>query len=100
MPGIEAEAMPTLMMLDESRNKYIRNFSSGMKQRVKLAISLLCESNFILLDEPGTNLDESGIKWYKELISKYKGERILILCSNRKTEYEICDKVVDIIDYK
>lgn len=87
--------------LSESSKKPIKHFSSGMKQRLKLAVATLTEGGLIILDEPTSNLDPDGIKWFKELIHKYKGSRTLIIGSNfNEDEMELCDSQVHLRDYK
>ncbi len=90
----------TLLGLESSTNKEIRYFSSGMKQRLKLALAILSDVACILLDEPCSNLDKQGIAWYQGLLEKYTQQRTLIICSNQEYEYEICDKFISIMDYK
>lgn len=90
----------TAMHLDNAANKQIRYFSSGMKQRLKLAQAIFCNSRVLLLDEPTTNLDADGIALYHQLIKKYKKEKLLIVSSNDKQEYSFCEEVISISDYK
>lgn len=90
----------SLLGLEKSTHKEIRHFSSGMKQRLKLALAVLSDVACILLDEPCSNLDKQGINWYQELLKKYTLDRTLIICSNQEYEYEICDKSISIMDYK
>ncbi len=73
--------------LENSADKFYKDFSSGMKQRVKLCLALFSQSPFILLDEPTSNLDKKGIDWYAELIKTIvvRG-RIYIVFSNRTQE--------------
>ena len=82
--------------LQTAANKQIRYYSSGMKQRLKLAQAFFSETSTLLLDEPTTNLDEAGIKLYKSLISKYTTNRLVIVCSNDKNEYDFCGEVIRI----
>jgi ABC-type multidrug transport system ATPase subunit len=90
----------SLLGLEKSTHKEIRHFSSGMKQRLKLALAILSDVACILLDEPCSNLDKQGIAWYQELLKNYTQNRTLIICSNQEYEYEICDKSISIMDYK
>ena len=84
-----------------SINKEIRYFSSGMKQRVKLALACCSDSALVFLDEPTSNLDEKGEAWYLELIEKtISDDRLLIVCSNQAKEYSFCDQHISISDYK
>lgn len=78
--------------LGTSKKKEVRNFSSGMKQRARLALAVLSDAPLLLLDEPCTNLDERGVKWYQELIEKFSKEKLVIVCSNyNKEEYPFCE---------
>lgn len=87
--------------LSRNRNKPIKYFSSGMKQRVRLAIALLTESEVVLLDEPAANLDRKAIEWYRNLVSENSSERILIVCSNSQSEeHDFCSQSIVIDDYK
>ena len=95
IPEILAE-----LNLENAANKQLRYFSSGMKQRLKLAQAFFCNSPVLLLDEPTTNLDADGIELYHQLINKYAGEKLLIISSNDKEEYSFCEEVISISDYK
>lgn len=81
-------------------NKKISQFSSGMKQRVKLAQCLFADSPLVLLDEPCTNLDAAGIQLYHNLIKKYGTNRLIIVSSNDTAEYSFCNHIINIRDYK
>jgi ABC-type multidrug transport system ATPase subunit len=74
----------------------LKSFSSGMKQRVKLAITILSETSLILLDEPCSNLDEQGRYWYQHLIEKYLAGRTLMIASNDPFEYEMTDQSISL----
>ena len=98
---INIESFLKIIDLEKVKNKEIKYFSSGMKQRVKLGLSILTQSPILLLDEPTINLDERAIEWYKELIVTYSNDRILFIASNnQKNEYFICDKQVQIEKFK
>jgi ABC-type multidrug transport system ATPase subunit len=76
--------------LSQSVDKAIRNFSSGMKQRLKLALAFFSQSEALFLDEPCTNLDADGLKVYQNLIQNMLKDRMLIIASNQPVEYEFC----------
>ncbi len=86
--------------LQKAADKQIRYYSSGMKQRLKLAQAFFSDTTVLLLDEPTTNLDEEGIEVYKNLWAKHTANRLVIVSSNDKTEYENCNDVIRIGDYK
>jgi len=87
--------------LIRNRNKPIKYFSSGMKQRVRLALALLTESEVVLLDEPAANLDRKAIVWYRKLVAENSKDRILIVCSNSQSdEHDFCTRSIVIDDYK
>lgn len=86
--------------LERATNKQIRFFSSGMKQRVKLAQAIFSDTALLLLDEPCTNLDAEGISLYQQLIKQYGNERLIIVSSNDKVEYEFCQEQIDMRDFK
>jgi ABC-type multidrug transport system ATPase subunit len=86
--------------LIKSAVKQIRYFSSGMKQRLKLAQAFFSDTPVLLLDEPTTNLDADGIALYHSLIIKYGTGRLVIVSSNDEQEYDFCKDVIRIGDYK
>lgn len=95
LPTFTIERIISVIELDKAADKQIRYFSSGMKQRVKLAQAIFSDVPVVLLDEPTTNLDEDGIVLYKSLINNYSKERLLVVSSNDKQEYDFCDEVID-----
>jgi ABC-type multidrug transport system ATPase subunit len=80
--------------LTKAANKRIRNYSSGMKQRVKMAQAFFSDTPVILLDEPTTNLDKQGIALYHHLIKTLCNNRLVLICSNDAIEYESCSAIV------
>lgn len=72
-----------LVGLENAGNKKTKNFSLGMKQRLSIAISLIGNPDFLILDEPINGLDPSGILEIRELLLKLNYERdITILISS------------------
>jgi ABC-type multidrug transport system ATPase subunit len=100
LPGITTDAIITILGLEKAVNKQIRNYSSGMKQRVKLAQCIFSDTAIVLLDEPCTNLDTAGIELYHSLIASYCKNRLLVVSSNDEVEYGFCGERVSISDYK
>ena len=100
LPGLDTQKVILLSALQNAAHKQIRYFSSGMKQRVKLAQAIFSNVPVVLLDEPLTNLDEEGVSLYHDLIEKYCQNRLLIVSSNDKKEYSFCNEIVDMRNYK
>lgn len=92
--GLDKEKLLEATGLVNERDKYLKNFSSGMMQRVKLALALFSNVSLLLLDEPSANLDTKGFDWYKEMILEYKKNRIVLIFSNQYNEYDFCDQVI------
>jgi ABC-type multidrug transport system ATPase subunit len=90
----------TIIGLKAAANKQIRFYSSGMKQRVKLAQAIFSDVPCVLLDEPCTNLDAAGIELYHQLISDYGNNRLIIVSSNDPQEYSFCREKISITDFK
>lgn len=86
--------------LEKAAHKQIRYFSSGMKQRLKLAQCIFSNTPVLLLDEPCTNLDAEGIALYHRLITAYCKNRLVIVSSNDKAEYSFCSQQLQMNDYK
>jgi ABC-type multidrug transport system ATPase subunit len=82
------------------KNKWVKDYSSGMKQRVKLALALFADVDVVLLDEPTSNLDEKGVSWFLETLDLVINERTLILASNVEREYQTCKNIIDMQEFK
>jgi len=96
-----AKEFSAAIEIDHQIEKPIKSYSSGMKQRVKLGLTLFSNASLILLDEPTSNLDKSGVLWYKKNIEPILKERIVIVCSNDiKDEHFFCTKKIDLSNYK
>jgi ABC-2 type transport system ATP-binding protein len=100
LPSIGISAILEAVGLVNTEQKQIRFFSSGMKQRLKLAQALFSDTSVILLDEPCTNLDAEGIALYQRLVRKYGAGRLVIVSSNDPQEYDFCEKILNIMEYK
>lgn len=98
--GLDISEMLEILYLSDHRNKLVSQFSSGMKQRVKLGLSLFSEVSIVFLDEPTTNLDKKGVSWYLDLVEKYTKDQILMICSNEPREFEFCQEKLVLEDYK
>ncbi|HEX7458785.1 MAG TPA: ATP-binding cassette domain-containing protein [Ginsengibacter sp.] len=100
LSSIDTKEIIFMLGLEKSSYKQIRYFSSGMKQRVKLAQAIFSNVPAVLLDEPLTNLDDEGILLYHSLIKNYCNNRLVIVSSNDKNEYSFCEEKIDMLNYK
>lgn len=95
----EPEALKYLDFFEliHSLNKPIKEFSSGMKQRLKFIMLFLSSPKLIFLDEPFTNLDQSGIEKVKSLILRANSEgKIIVIATNDSREFELCNKSISL----
>lgn len=87
--------------LSAHKDKFIKLFSSGMRQRLKLTLAILADAPVLFLDEPTTNLDATVIDWYKNMIATYAMHKTIIVCSNSiKEEYAFCERIITMEDFK
>lgn len=98
--GISLDRLIGIMYLEKARQQLVREFSSGMKQRLKLALALYAEAPLLLLDEPTTNLDTTGVAWYLEHVQATRVGRTLLLSSNVPAEYSFCDEHILVTDFQ
>lgn len=95
-----ADVIKIIHLPKSATHKEIRFFSSGMKQRIKLAMSILSASSLLLLDEPTTNLDKQGMEWYNSLVMEYALDKTIIVASNEERDYTFCKESLNILDFK
>jgi ABC-type multidrug transport system ATPase subunit len=98
--GIDKNAVLDIMAMHNNKNKLIKYFSSGMKQRLKLALAFCADTPILMLDEPTSNLDSQGVTWYLGLVQQFALNRLTIICSNQDHEYGFCSNRLNIVDYK
>lgn len=99
--GFTIPAIIDLLAFSQAKTKPILNYSSGMKQRLKLACALLSDTPLLFLDEPTTNLDKAGIDFYLQLIGTHARNRTILVCSNMQLmESGFCDREIRIEEFK
>jgi len=86
--------------LNHITHKAIRDYSSGMKQRLKLLLVFYSDVPLLLLDEPTANLDQSGIDWYIKLKAEQTDGRTLLIASNQSHEYLGHHQLININHFK
>lgn len=100
LPSVSINQIIDIIGLSKSADKEIRYYSSGMKQRIKLAQAIFSDVPVLLLDEPCTNLDITGFDLYHSLIDTYCKEKLVVVSSNDINEYDFCGERLSISDYK
>lgn len=86
-----------LVELWESRNSKPKGFSFGMKQRTALAIALVAEPDFLILDEPFVGLDPVGVQKLIDILKKWSSERqiSMLISSHQLGELEaLCNRYI------
>ena len=100
LPGKSVDDLIVESKLEDAKNKWIKNFSTGMKQRLKLSLAFFADTPIILLDEPSTNLDSQGKDWYLEQVQNLNKEKLVIIASNQSYEHDFCNENIHLPDYK
>lgn len=99
-PALSESDLPTLWQLAGARHKPIAHFSSGMKQRLKLGLAICSATPLLLLDEPTTTLDQTGVDWYRDLMARFTAGRLVVVASNVEQDIDFCEERIDILHYK
>ena len=99
-PSLDKMSFLQLVSLEKERNKPIKFYSTGMKQRLKLGLAFCSETPLLFLDEPTSNLDQFNFNWFQSMVNNYGQNRTVIISSNQPNEYSFCDKIIDILKYK
>lgn len=99
-PPLHLEAVLCMMELEHVKDQKIGTFSSGMKQRAKLALALTSTCPFIFLDEPCTNLDSNGIAWYHNLLLQLPKDSVVLIASNQEYERPQKYELLKMEDFK
>lgn len=99
--GIDHDRKSSLRIMDrvglsENTHKLCRNYSSGMKQRLKIAQALIHNPPLLLLDEPGCNLDSKGMKIVENIIAAQRQSGMTVIASNEKREVDYGDRVINL----
>lgn len=79
-----------LIDFQEHRKKFIDELSSGMNQRIRLVLTICASAPVLFLDEPCSNLDIQGVRWYENMISRYATDKLIFVASNDPREYAFC----------
>jgi ABC-type multidrug transport system ATPase subunit len=94
--GITPKEIIDITGLQASADKQLKFFSSGMKQRVKIALAVFSDVPVLMLDEPCTNFDTKAVDWYLNLIETHTKNRLVLVASNQPNEYGFCTEVINV----
>ncbi len=100
LPGWTVDTIIAALEMEKVRDKFIHDFSSGMKQRAKLAQAFFSDTPFLLLDEPCSNLDLKGVAMYQDWLQELGKGRLVVVASNDEREYPGALQTISLIDYK
>ena len=98
--GYTVESIMDKLYLAPAKDKQISNFSSGMKQRLKLGLAFYTKASVLFLDEPGTNLDEQALHWYQENLRQLPPQQLVIIATNQSHEYPVNAVVMNMTEFK
>lgn len=91
------EQLLTELELQQAAEKAYGSLSTGQQQRARLAAALFHDPEVLLLDEPGSNLDEQGRAVIKDIVDKARREKkLVILASNSPQELNLCDQTFSV----
>ncbi|WP_304001563.1 ABC transporter ATP-binding protein [Faecalicoccus pleomorphus] len=102
---INATSIPNKMDLDayfdlvnldkEDRDRLLKDFSHGMKNKMQMLINIIASPKVLLLDEPLTSLDVVVAEEMKNILRDLKKDRILILSTHiMELAFDLCDEIV------
>ncbi|HQF08717.1 MAG TPA: ABC transporter ATP-binding protein [Spirochaetota bacterium] len=80
--------------LGPHRDKKVKHYSSGMKQRLKLILAFLNDPPVLMLDEPGMNLDSAGTALLHSYLESVRKEKIIIIATNDPLEEQLCGRTI------
>lgn len=84
IPDLRAIEVLDLVDLTEARNKRVKEYSLGMKQRLSLAAALLGKPEILVLDEPSNGLDPMGIAWLRGFLKELANNGHTVLVSSHQ----------------
>src|SRR4030095_16938745 len=82
--------------LFERKDDLLKIYSSGMKQRLKIAFAIQHNPDILLLDEPTSNLDSDGIAIVDEIANEFKNKGVLIIATNDPHERSLCEEEINL----
>lgn len=84
-----------MIQLKVQNNKTLNHFSSGMKQKIQLALAILSNSPILLLDEPTSFLDANARQWFQQLLQNNRRDRLIVIASNDSYDLQLCNQLLN-----
>ena len=79
----------------EDRDKLLKDYSHGMKNKMQMLINIIAKPNILLLDEPLTSLDVVVAEEMKQMLREIKKDHILIFSTHiMELALSLCDEIV------
>jgi ABC-type multidrug transport system ATPase subunit len=99
--GMGVNEFAEIVQLQNQINKPLKQYSSGMRQRVKLGLAILADTPLLLLDEPTSHLDAHYSKWYQTILSENQTNRTIFIASNNNAdEIFLCKQNIEVERWK
>jgi ABC-type multidrug transport system ATPase subunit len=83
-----------MLELSNVSSRPLLQFSSGMKQRVKLGLALYSSGDILLLDEPTSNLDDAAKAWFFTHLAKLRKDKLILIASNEAEDFKYCAEIL------
>jgi ABC-2 type transport system ATP-binding protein len=83
IPDSRVDEVLKLVELDSPKNRRVKGYSLGMRQRLGLAAALLGDPELLILDEPANGLDPEGVRWLRDFLRSFAaGGRTVLVSSH------------------
>jgi ABC-2 type transport system ATP-binding protein len=89
LPNSRVDEVLDMVELTPARDRRVKGYSMGMRQRLALAAALLGDPRILMLDEPANGLDPQGMRWLRDILVQLAGEgRAVLISSHVLSEVE------------
>jgi ABC-2 type transport system ATP-binding protein len=95
-PSSRVDEVLEMVGLSDARNRRVKGYSMGMRQRLAIAAALLGDPDVLILDEPANGLDPPGIRWMRDLLRSEAANGRAVLISSHLLS-EVSQTVDDVV---
>ena len=95
-PGRAAREALELVGLSPRADDKVSGYSSGMKQRLRLAFALLHQPSLLLLDEPGSHLDDAGRAAVRAVVARQSERGLVLIATNDAQEIQLAERCLEL----